>query len=347
MVHAENVNMTTRSPATPPSAGKVTLLVLGAGWVWQFLEPFLQKSNITYAATTTNGHGGTIPFKFDLESDDLEKAFKRLPRADYVLVTFPLKGKGPSKKLVGMYAETHRQHHAAHSGSATTAGQGDERSDEVEATTATRTKWIQLGSTGIWTSPGFVDSNSPIDPSNERGIAEDELISLGGCVLNLAGLYGAQRQPGNWIARVAKTKEQLREKGALHLIHGVDVAGGVIGVINADRMAPGETVDTEQFRTRHLFGRRWIVADCVSYDWWGVVWDFNGDSSEDSHIDEEDPEQLAKLDERTKYRRWVMELMQDSGVRALPRPPEALGRKLDAREFWNAIGILPQRTLRR
>ncbi|KIX93889.1 uncharacterized protein Z520_10514 [Fonsecaea multimorphosa CBS 102226] len=329
--------MTPHLAATSPTAAKVTFLVLGAGWVWQFLEPLVKKNaNITYAATTTSGRKGTIPFKFDLESDGLEAAFKRLPLADYVLVTFPLKGRGPSRKLVSMYAETHGRHGPADFDSATEDGQGDGRSGEAESSTITATKWIQLGSTGIWTSPDFVDSHSPIDPSNERGIAEDELISLGGCVLNLAGLYGAQRQPGNWIARVAKTKEQLGEKGALHLIHGVDVAGAVIGVLKVDCVKPGR-----------LFGRRWIVADCVSYDWWSIVWDFNGDSSEETqHKDEEDAQEQTKL-ERWKYRRWVMELMQDKGVKALPRPMEALGRKLDAREFWNAVGILPERTLRR
>ncbi|OAP62202.1 hypothetical protein AYL99_04405 [Fonsecaea erecta] len=314
--------MTSHVSPTSPAAGKATILVLGAGWLWQFLEPALKTAEITYVATTTNGREGTIPFKFDLELDGLEEAFKTLPLAEYVLVTFPLKGKGLSRKLVHMYAETHPQDNSTNSDRATA-----------------ETKFIQLGSTGIWTSPDFVDSHSPIDPGNERGIAEEELISLGGCVLNLAGLYGAQRQPGNWIARVAKTKEQLGEKGALHLIHGMDVAGAVIGVIKTD----SQDVDD----SGQLFGRRWIVADCVSYDWWSIVWDCNGDSREEDCRDQEDASQHTRREERSKYRRWVMELMQDKGVKALPRPLEALGRRLDAREFWNAVGILPERTLRR
>jgi hypothetical protein len=63
-----------------------------------------------------------------------------------------------------------------------------------------------------------------------RGIAEDELIQLGGCVLNLSGLWGGQRQVRNWIDRVAKTKEQLSEKKSLHVIHGEDVARAIISV---------------------------------------------------------------------------------------------------------------------
>ncbi|KAH0847990.1 hypothetical protein FOPE_01843 [Fonsecaea pedrosoi] len=347
-----------RSNLTAPTSatGKVTLLVLGAGWTWQFLEPLLkQKADITYAATTTDGRVGTIPFKFDQDSGNLEDAIKRLPLADYILITFPLKGKGPSRKLVSMYAATHGQHCDRRTSDtpAIVNRQGDDERNAraggiTTTTTITETKWIQLGSTGIWTSPNFVDSHSPIDPSNERGIAEDELTSLGGCVLNLAGLYGAQRQPGNWIARVAKTKDQLGEKGALHLIHGSDVAGAVVGVIEADRAETDKNASGERSpTTEKLFGRRWIVADCVCYDWWSVVWDFSGDSSEDSHRDEEGAEQQTKLAERRKYRRWVMDLMQDKGVKALPRPLDALGRKLDAREFWQAVGILPERTLRR
>src|ERR1700761_3583041 len=87
---------------------KVTPLVPGAGWTYQFLQPLLEKNaSITYAATTSTGHDNTIEFKFDPQSDDPEP-FKRLPLAEYVLVTFPLKGKGPSKKLLGMYEETHQ-----------------------------------------------------------------------------------------------------------------------------------------------------------------------------------------------------------------------------------------------
>ena len=41
------------------------------------------------------------------------------------------------------------------------------------------------------------------------------------------------------------------------------------------------------------------------------------------------------------YRKWVMECMRESGVRALPREKEELGRKLDGRGFWEAIGWWP------
>ena len=303
------LDTSTTSSTTPPSKSTepVTLLILGAGWTYQFLQRRLCDEKIAHAATTTSGRDDTIVFKFDPESDDREP-FNRLPKAECVLVTFPLKGKGPSKKLLDMYETTHPG--------------------------SSGTKWIQLGSTGIWTAATWNSASSPIDPANERGAAEDELISLGGCVLNLAGLYGGAREPRNWVARVAKTKEQLASKGALHLVHGVDVARAVVGVLK-------HKADAKNF-----FGRRWIVADCVSYDWWSLVWDWTGERHDnDDHPGRDQDEE--RLREKSKYGQWVWELMDENNVRGLPRSVEILGRKLDSREFWNAIGLLPEKTLGR
>jgi hypothetical protein len=38
---------------------------------------------------------------------------------------------------------------------------------------------------------------------------------------------------------------------------------------------------------------------------------------------------------------WVVELMREEGVRALPRSMEVLGRCYDTREFWEAFGLVP------
>lgn len=159
-----------------------------------------------------------------------------------------------------------------------------------------------------------------------------ELIELGGCVMNLAGLYGGSRQPKNWVGRVAKTKEQLAGKGALHLIHGRDVARGVVGVVKSS-IGDGQA---------KLFGRRWIVADGVSYDWWTLVWNWMGQSGAEAQEDGTDEE---KNQEKSKYRSWVLELMEEQNVKALPRDTELLGRKLDSRGFWRAIGIAPEMSL--
>ena len=235
-----------------------------------------------------------------------------------VLITFPLKGEGQSKLLIDLY----------------------ERSHEEVASTC---KYIQLGSTGIFTGKGWNDSDSAYDKSNARAVAEDELLLLRGdraCVLNLAGLYGGERQPRNWITRVARTKGEVRGKGALHLVHGRDVARAVVGVV-------------EGFGG--VGGRRWIVNDLFVYDWWELIFCWGryarveagglgteavgkGKGVEGGKRVEEDAG--GQVDE-LQFEKWVVELMQEEGVRALPRDKDGLGRVLDGRGFWNAVGAAP------
>ena len=275
------------------------ILILGCGWTGTHLLPLLKSQALTYAYTTRSGRGDSIPFTFnpapDPSSDDdgkieeeEEENYARLPSAKTVLVTFPIKGKGRSRRLVAGYERAH----------------GDGRA----------VRWIQLGSTGIFTGAGWNDSSSPYDRSNERAVAEDELLSLcgtGAVVLDLAGLYdGETRRPRDWVGRVMRRKEDVEKKGSLHLVHGADVAKAIVGVL---MLGDWEGVG----------GRRWIVTDLRVYDWWDLVmgWGGKGDGGE--------------------YRRWVVELMREGGVRALPREKGELGRVLDGRAFWEAIGCWP------
>ncbi|OCK76979.1 hypothetical protein K432DRAFT_132018 [Lepidopterella palustris CBS 459.81] len=267
---------------TTPS--HVDFLILGAGWTSTFLLPLLTTSQITHAATTTTGHDNTIPFRFNPASHDTAP-YSRLPSAKTVLITFPLTGPGQSRLLTSLYRQVH----------------GDEN------------YWIQLGSTGIFNqNEDWNDDDSPYDSSNPRAIAEDELRAcVGGCVLNLAGLYGGTRVPRNWLSRIAKSKEDVKAKKAVHFIHGADVARAIVA-------AHGQMT----------FGKRWILADLRVYDWWDLI------QSWDRETDEE-------RKKRGNYAKWVGELMVEDGVRALPRPVEELGRKLDSRGFWECMGIWP------
>jgi hypothetical protein len=45
--------------------------------------------------------------------------------------------------------------------------------------------------------------------------------------------------------------------------------------------------------------------------------------------------------ERGPHPRWVRELMEETGVGALPRNVELLGRAMDSREFWRTFGLSP------
>jgi hypothetical protein len=267
------------------SENTVEFLILGAGWTSNFLEPALESEKIKFAATTTTGHDNSIPFKFDPNSTD-KKPFQSLPDAKTILITFPLVGTGQSKRLTDLYHSTHPK---------------------------TKPHWIQLGSTGIFKGKGWSTNTSSYDTHNDRAIAEDELLSYSetSTVLNLAGLYDDEiRQPRNWVSRVVKTKEDVAKKQNVHLIHGKDVARGIVAVHrNFDAVK----------------GQRWILTDLFSYDWWALLLKWGG-----------------KLENGSEIRQVVLQVMLEAQVRALPRAPETFDRALDAREFWAAVGVVPE-----
>lgn len=287
---------------------ELDILILGAGWTATFLVPLLRQKKLLFAATTTDGRkvagSSTLRWSFDPSATppEQEVAFRALPRARYVLITFPLKGKGQSKLLVDNYVATHGHRESL--------------------------RFIQLGSTGIWQSDPnqkpWLDRSSPYTKSDARAIAEDELLGLGGCVLNLSGLWGGSRNPRHWIDRVATTKDAVKGKTSLHLIHGVDVSRVIVAVMNkGDR---GEWKEAGG-------GQRWMVTDGFVYDWWSLfaAW---AEGEKDQGFGQMDTEPI-------KQARWVYELMEEEGVRALPRPMEALGRCYDTRELWQTLGMSP------
>jgi hypothetical protein len=296
---------TTMTMEAPSSSGalegvkSVDVLILGAGWTSTFLIPLLTARQIPHAATTTTGRDGTIPFRFDPTSVSSEP-FLALPAAKTVLITFPLKGPGQSTTLTSLYAAAHPSH--------------------------PKPQWIQLGSTGIWTAntqDGWVDPSSPYDATHPRAVAEDEIMSVAdGAVLNLAGLYDhATRDPRNWLVRVAKTKDALRAKGSLHLVHGNDVARAVVAM-------------HERFTPR----RRWIITDLRVYDWWDLAQTWAPEARR--RLREKGELSVDEVD-AMKWETWVATLMHEEGLKALPRPATDLGRALDSTAFWRELGILP------
>ncbi|KAI5268967.1 hypothetical protein E4T47_07424 [Aureobasidium subglaciale] len=274
---------------------EMDVLILGAGWTSTFLIPLLKARNLTYAATTTTGRDGTIKFKFDPSETD-PSYFKTLPAARNVLITFPLNEKGQSHRLVWSYNFTHQR-----SGS--------------------NVRYLQLGSTGIWQidqEATWVDRHSLYNKENARAISEDELMSMGGCVLNLAGLWGGERQPRGWVGRVATTKDQVKSKKSLHLIHGEDVARAILAIFDKWEQAKAS-------------GSRWMLTDGQVYCWWSLM---IGWAKEGKDVDQEP----------SKQSRWVYELMEEENVKALPRDMETLGRCYDSREFWKTFGLTPLRS---
>ncbi|KAK4664576.1 uncharacterized protein QC763_512000 [Podospora pseudopauciseta] len=305
---------------------QLTVLILGAGWTSTFLIPILTTSSIPFAATTTTGRTvsgvPTIRFKFDpanTPEEELRSAIAALPAAKYVLITFPLTGNGPSKTLIEMYNSTHQSH---------------------SSSTSHKARFIQLGSTGIWGAgrttaaadkerverelaekrggDPWVNRHSPINEANPRVIAEKELLELGGCVLNLSGLWGGERKPVNWIGRVAATKEAIKGKTSLHMIHGEDIARAVVKIV---------TNEEDKWENGGGKGERWMLTDGFVYDWWALLAGWA--EGEGGEVREQG--------------RWVRELMEEEGVRALPRGMEMLGRCYDSREFWRVWGLVPLR----
>lgn len=105
------------------------------------------------------------------------------------------------------------------------------------------------------------------------------------------------------------------------MIHGIDVARAIIAIHKDFSKAVGQ---------------RWLLTDGRVYDWWDLAsaWGSGPGDAANSNLgpDAEDCGPQAA---------WVRELMRETGVRALPRSNETLGRALDSREFWETFRITP------
>lgn len=113
------------------------------------------------------------------------------------------------------------------------------------------------------------------------------------------------------------------------MIHGIDVARAILAVHSNFSKA---------------IGQRWLLTDGRVYDWWDLAsaWgsgpsapalaDINSNAASATNPDTED---------RGPQAAWVQQLMRETGVRALPRSNETLGRALDSREFWETFGLTP------
>lgn len=77
-----------------------------------------------------------------------------------------------------------------------------------------------------------------------------------------------------------------------------------------------------------------MLTDLQVYDWWSLILGFAGELDVQNGDDDRAKKQI----------KWIGELMDEQGVRALPRDMETLGRCYDTREFWNTFGIMPTRS---
>mgnify|MGYP006886188722 CR=1 FL=1 len=148
----------------------------------------------------------------------------------------------------------------------------------------------------------------------------------------LAIPQGGSRNPINWFTRIAPTPEALEAKGSLHLLHGLDLARAIIAVHLAPSLPTCSSADVEKGT-----GQRWIVSDLRVLDWWDLA------SAHPTGPSAPPPAASAAGERSPDRALWVQDLMRKHGVRALPRTPQELGRAIDAREFWDAFGLMPVR----
>ena len=101
------------------------------------------------------------------------------------------------------------------------------------------------------------------------------------------------------------------------MVHGTDVARALLAV-HAD--------------FARAAGQRFILTDTRVYDWWDLAaaWGENGIAGPGHAPEGPQPA-------------WVRELMDEEGVRALPRDTGRLGRLMDGRDFWRVFGLSPAR----
>jgi hypothetical protein len=125
-VHRSQRTLQSTTSMETSGAKHVDLLILGAGWTSTFLIPLCIAREVKHAATSRPSapKPDTLPFEFDESDEHPDPAqFAALPGARTVLITFPIKVKGASERLVRLYQQTHEGESPA---------------------------FVQLGSSGIW-----------------------------------------------------------------------------------------------------------------------------------------------------------------------------------------------------
>ena len=109
-------------------------------------------------------------------------------------------------------------------------------------------------------------------------------------------------------------------------MHGEDVARAILAV--HDRFA-------------EAIGQRWMLTNVRVYDWWDLAAAWGSEDVKDDGVVEKG--KIARVGNGAKgpHPRWVRELMNEEGIRALPRSPEVIGPGMDSREFWNTFELEP------
>ncbi|KAJ2557751.1 hypothetical protein EV175_001153 [Coemansia sp. RSA 1933] len=269
----------------------VPVLILGCGFVGRYLADLLANEGIDYVATTTDGRERTIRWRLPKPEEDVSIEFEALPAARSVVITFPLQGEDSAKQLVDGYTKHH-------------------------SLAPTDCYWIYLGSTRPFKdSPSTYLTNIDIAAGGARVEAEEYLIKEhGGCVLNLAGLWGGARDPHKW-SRFYTEKEKLCKRlsdRSLHLVHGADVARAIYVVISQPATSGG----------------RWLISDKRVHD---VLEIYIRDERIRGFVRE-------LLEEEPEIRR----ILGSDTIDGIELDASAVTLRIDSSHFWNYFRIEPK-----
>lgn len=113
------------------------------------------------------------------------------------------------------------------------------------------------------------------------------------------------------------------------MIHGEDVARTILAVHDHFERATGQ---------------RWLLTDGRVYDWWDLAAAWGDENTQNERDTQQSPSTKGSRGTKGPQARWVRELMNEEGVRALPRSAEQMGRALDSTEFWNTFELEPVMT---
>lgn len=112
------------------------------------------------------------------------------------------------------------------------------------------------------------------------------------------------------------------------MIHGEDVSRAILAV---------------HYKFHLAIGQRWLLTDGRVYDWWDLASAWGDVESKPKPGNEQVVGEREKPEDHEKgpQPRWARELMNEGGIRALPRSVERIGRGLDSREFWTTFELQP------
>ncbi|CEH15664.1 NAD(P)-binding domain [Ceraceosorus bombacis] len=342
------------SSSSSDSNEAVDLLLLGSGWTGSFLVPQALEASLRVAYTTRAGASGSIAFHFDAASDDVEP-FRVLPDANTVLIVFPFYEEIAVKRLVSGYL------------------------DSREASEKMTTRFIALGSTGIWdygptaqaqaqfaplsasahpllarcldkpklSSSPWQDRHSP-HVGVPRGRAEDYLLSLSHgpndirphpIPTSVLNLSGLWGHGRSPRRFIARLAPAKESIRSLTSVHFVHGRD----VARAVLAMHGQWAKAN--------GQRWLLTNERVYDMWDLIsqWGNAGEEGRDHPP-------------RGPQAQWIQELIRESRgappldeqgnkkprhpnvdgvIRSLPRSVEQLGHALDGTDFWSTFDLAP------